>query len=125
MKSSNSLSEYWKYCQKAVKYLAVCEKSLGQFPRLRTNWDLVKSAGVSAIPSGDASVSFQRLSPELKRMGIWIVPVGELESFCKSVPGKGSRWVREIIKNFNIEFDSEFQSARDFMRELWHYGANN
>lgn len=50
---------------------------------------MIKSAGISAIPAGDASFAFKRLNLTLQLNGIYIVPVGELECFIKDVGGHG------------------------------------
>ncbi|MYB47715.1 MAG: AAA family ATPase [Dehalococcoidia bacterium] len=104
--------------------------SLGEFPqhlrsaiqdlfRKASPWDAVKSAGESAIPSGDATKQFKELQDISKQMGLWIVPVGELEGFCKSVGGHGPRWVQKVIEDRDLAADSELESARVFMREIW------
>ena len=66
--------------------------------RKASPWDAIKSAGESAVPSGDPSKQFQTLLDLCKEMGLWIVPVGELEGFCKSVGGHGPRWVQQVIE---------------------------
>ena len=45
------------------------------------------------------SRSFKKLC---KQIGLWIVPVGELEGFCKSVGNHGPRWVQEVIERAGI-----------------------
>ena len=87
--------------------------------RKASPWDAVKSSGESAIPSGDATQQFQRLLMLCKAMRLWIVPVGELEGFCKSVGGHGPRWVHQVIEKRNLGNDNELERARAFVRELW------
>lgn len=87
--------------------------------RKASPWDAVKSSGESAIPSGDASQQFQKLLALCKEMGLWIVPVGELEGFCKSVGGHGPRWVQQTIEERDLGNDPELERARAFVRELW------
>ena len=104
--------------------------STGEFPkssrasidalfRKASPWDVVKSGGESAIPSGQATQDFQKLQELCKQIGLWIVPVGELEGFCKSVGNHGPRWVQEVIEERNLETDPGLEQARDFMREIW------
>ena len=52
-------------------------------------------------------------------MGLWIVPVGELEGFCKSVGGHGPRWVQQVIEERDLANDPELGRARAFVREVW------
>lgn len=87
--------------------------------RKASPWDAVKNAGESAIPSGGATSQYRELSELCKRIGLWIVPVGELEGFCKTVGGHGPRWVQQVIEEKNLVTDSELNDAREFVREVW------
>ena len=82
-------------------------------------WFTVKVAGEAAIPKGQATQHFQNLKSSCKKMGLWIVPVGELEGFCRSVGGHGPRWVQQVIETRDLSKDSDLQGARDFVREIW------
>ena len=103
---------------------------IGEFPKSQRSkiealfrkaspWDAVKSSGEYAIPSGEPTKQFQKLLGLSKEMGLWIVPVGELEGFCKSVGGKGPRWVQQVIEERNLSADPDLERARAFMREVW------
>ncbi|MCY4575955.1 MAG: ATP-binding protein [Chloroflexi bacterium] len=87
--------------------------------RKASPWDAVKSSGESAIPSGGATQQFQRLLTLCKAMGLWIVPAGELEGFCKSVGGHGPRWVQQVIEDRDLAKDQELERARVFVRDIW------
>jgi hypothetical protein len=52
-------------------------------------------------------------------IGLWIVPVGELEGFCKSIGGHGPRWVQEVIETKDLATDSELARARSFVANIW------
>ena len=87
--------------------------------RKASPWDAVKGSGEAAVPSGDPTKQFQTLLSLCKEMGLWIVPVGELEGFCKSVGGHGPRWVQQVIEECNLANEPELERARDFVREIW------
>ena len=87
--------------------------------RSSSPWKSIKNAGESAIPNGDATKEFRKIMNFCKKIGIWIVPVGELEGFCKSVSGHGPKWVQNVIENLNLEEAPELKSARDFVKEIW------
>ena len=87
--------------------------------RSASPWDGVKRAGASAIPPGDATQRFQELRNLCEDVGLWIVPVGEMEGFCKSVGGHGPGWVQKVIEEKDLATDSELESAREFVRRLW------
>ena len=82
-------------------------------------WDFVKRAGVSSLPQGQATERFQELQTLCEETGLWIVPVGQLEGFCKSIPLRGPRWVQGVIDNRDLVSDPELGPARKFVREVW------
>ena len=95
------------------------QKAIEKIFRKASPWDAIKESGEAAIPQGQATQRFQELKTLCKKIGLWIVPVGELEGFCKSIGGHGPRWVQEVIETRNLLKDSELQIARDFVREIW------
>ena len=50
----------------------------------------------------------------------WIVPVGELEGFCKSVGGHGPRWVQNVIETKELAKGPELSRAREFVMDIWN-----
>ena len=84
-----------------------------------SSWNAVKGAGESAFPKGQTTQAFQQLRSILKKRGVWLVSVGELEGFCKSVGGHGPAWVQEVISTHDLATSAELEEARDFMREIW------
>ena len=102
----------------------------GEFPRLSRQkidalfrkaspWDAIKDAGVDAIPKGQASSDFDSLKASLEAQGLWIVPVGELEGFCRKVGGHGPKWVQKVIETYHLANCDELKEARDFVRKVW------
>ncbi|TWB25014.1 ATP-dependent nuclease [Nitrospirillum bahiense] len=83
-------------------------------------WKILKKAGYSAIPSGDASKSMEEIRKYLENIGIWIVPVGELEGFCRTIGGHGPKWVQQVIETKNINTDRELDEARNFIYSIWN-----
>ena len=87
--------------------------------RKASPWDAVKQAGEAALPAGQATQQFQELQVLCKGMGLWIVPVGELEGFLRSVGGHGPRWVQQVIEERDLATDPDLERARKFVREIW------
>jgi len=88
--------------------------------RKASPWDAVKDAGEAAIPAGQPTQHHKSLQELCNKIGLWIVPVGELEGFCKSIGGHGPRWVQQVIERKNLGNDSELERAREFIRQLWN-----
>ena len=82
-------------------------------------WTAVKRAGRAAIPPGQATEHFDVLCGLCKNAGLWIVPVGEMEGFCRSVGGHGAGWVAEVLESRDLPTDAELGEARRFVHELW------
>ena len=82
-------------------------------------WDTLKQSGDSAIPKGHATQKFQELLRLCQEVGLWIVPVGEMEGFCRSIGNHGPSWVQQVIEERKLETDPDLADARQFVRELW------
>lgn len=127
----------WKDAAKVKEQIAGILETVsttGEFPRASqrkieslfregTPWGYVKSAGESAIPSGQPSQDFRTLKDMCKEIGLWIVPVGELEGFCRDI-GKRSGWVQQVLEKFDLEESSELEEARTFVRGIWESKAS-
>ena len=116
--------------RKGIEEILEQAPSTGEFPKqLRSKidtlfrkaspWDAVKNSGEAAMPSGQATVRFRKLRALCKEVGLWIVPVGELEGFCRSIGGHGPKWVQAVIGERDLASDSDLADARQFMGEIW------
>ena len=116
--------------KKAIEEMLGEAPSTGEFPqnlrskveavfRKASPWDSVKSAGEAALPPGQPTQDYQKLQKFCADMGLWLVPVGELEGFCKSIGNKGPRWVQQVIEQKNLADDPELDSARRFIQQIW------
>ena len=94
-------------------------KGINAIFRKASPWDAVKQAGEAALPAGQATKQFQELHDLCKGMGLWIVPVGELEGFLRSVGGHGPRWVQQVIEERELATDPDLERARKFVQEIW------
>lgn len=120
-----------KEVAKGIRKVLKETPATGEFPKkLRSKindvfrkaspWDAIKSAGQAAIPAGQATQQYEELQRLCNACGLWIVPVGELECFCKSVGGHGPRWVQRVIEKYDLENSDKLAAARDFMQEIWN-----
>lgn len=80
-------------------------------------WSEAKKLGKTFIPTGDASAAYQQLESKLRDFGLFIVPVGELESFYRSSPNHGPAWLPDVLE-LDLKTASELTEARDFVRAL-------
>ena len=82
-------------------------------------WGRIKRAGAAALPNGQPSQNFEELFDACSSVGIWLVKVGEMEGFCKSIGNKGQRWVQKVLETKDIATDPELENARQFMTAIW------
>ena len=83
-----------------------------------SKWEAVKSAGVTAFPSGNATASFRSLDQILKNAGIYIVSVGELECFVKEVGGHGPEWVNNVLEKYPNLDDDVYKNITLFIASM-------
>jgi hypothetical protein len=84
-------------------------------------WSSVKRSGRSAVPFGEAMTHFDLLLEKCKKKGLWIVPVGEMEGFCRTVGSHGPKFVEQVLEDRNLESDPELHDARHFVGEIWQH----
>jgi len=81
-------------------------------------WDAIKAAGAAAVPSGETSKTFKELLSVCSKVGLWIVPVGEMEGFCRTEGGHGPIWVQRVLSTYEPAASSELKEARDFVQAI-------
>jgi hypothetical protein len=79
-------------------------------------WATAKEGGKSFIPSGNSTTAFERIQKIFKEKGLFIVEVGELESFVKSLGNHEPKWLTEVLLK-NLE-NPEFDSAKEFIFQV-------
>lgn len=83
-----------------------------------SKWDNLKSAGTTALPAGNATASYKTIDQLLKSVGIYIVPVGELECFVKEVGGHGPEWVNKVLETYPDLDDAVYKKITDFISSM-------
>ena len=86
----------------------------------KSAWDDVKRAGRKGLPPGGATKHFDSIVATCASTGLWIVPEGELEGFCRSIEAShGPSFVEAVLLQRDIEQDEELSEARQFVRRVW------
>lgn len=80
-------------------------------------WTEAKKVGKAYIPSGSATQAFERIQIKFKEKGFYILEVGELECFDKSIGNHGPKWVNEVLEK-DLKTDRELENARNFVNEI-------
>nr|WP_035601265.1 hypothetical protein [Haloferula sp. BvORR071] len=77
-------------------------------------WKGAKSHGIGMLRGDD----YQRcvdVIQLLSKWGIWVLPNGEVEAYCKSVGKHGERWVGEVLSRKDLAADGELRELREFV----------
>ena len=83
-----------------------------------SKWERIKKEGISAIPSGNATVAFKKIDEILKSKGIYMVPVGELEGFVKEIGGHGPDWANNVLEKYTDLDDPVYDSIKQFVESM-------
>ncbi len=82
-----------------------------------SGWAAVKKAGTRAFPDGQTQDLLRKLIAQLRRLGVFVVEVGELERFAPTVGNHGARWLAEVMGR-DLATDAELREAREFAKAL-------
>jgi len=80
-------------------------------------WAHAKQVGKNFVPNGDPTQAYHRMIASLNIVGLYVVEVGELESFVKSIGNHGPTWVNDVLQ-MDLVNDPELEVAREFVRKL-------
>jgi hypothetical protein len=93
-------------------------EEIKRLTKVASGWDEAKRSGINAVPAGDATQSLRILLEKLHRLGLFVVKVGELESFAREVGGHGPTWVNEVHRRKLHTDPSRTEEARKFMKAV-------
>ncbi|MBQ0816280.1 MAG: AAA family ATPase [Marinobacter sp.] len=79
-----------------------------------TAWNEVKKFGEIAIPNGQAQTDYKALKSSLENLGIFVIPVGEIEKFCPEIGSHGPKFVTKLLTDIPLS-DSRLTGLRDFV----------
>lgn len=96
------------------------ERKIKRIFKTLSPWDAIKQSGRSGFAGAQTIQHFDKLVAECSERGLWIVQVGELEGFCRSVEGgHGPGFVEKLLEERDLETDEELQEARTFVTKIW------
>lgn len=83
--------------------------------KIETGWDRVKNTGVSGVPKGGPHKAAQRLLERLATLGIFLIPVGEMEDFVPDIAHHGSMWVSGVLES---RLHESAEAAQEFLSSV-------
>lgn len=94
--------------------LDATKKRIQSVFRRSSPWSTAKDVGKTYVPSGDPTKAVERLLNNLRAIGLFIVEVGELEGFDRSLGNHGPGWVNQVLDK-DLKSDPTLSVARAFV----------
>jgi len=95
----------------------VVRRRLNAILKRASPWGDAKEQGKAYLRSGAPTQAFERMSTKLREWGVFIVYVGELEGFVRSVDGHGPAWINEVLSEKDL-LSPELEPARRFVNSF-------
>lgn len=83
-------------------------------------WTQIKKIGKAGF-SGDAPAAYERVETVCKSVGLFVVPVGEMECFDKTVNKEKKDWVYNVLESYNLAEEPKLEDARKFVQSVVDY----
>ncbi len=77
-------------------------------------WSQAKSSGKAYLPAGETILAFNRIQDAFKVKNVFILDLGEIEAFDKSIGGHGPKWVNQVLEK-ELMSNSDLEEARNFV----------
>lgn len=101
------------------------EQQIKRIFSTQSPWDTIKQAGRSGLRGAQAIQHFDDVVEKCAEVGLWLVPVGEAEGFCRSVEGHGPAFVEKLLELHDLEHNRELEEVRTFMKKIWDKARNH
>jgi len=104
-----------------IKDLPAKDISKGKIDELfkqKKPWSRVKSHGVDGLPKGSIRQVFKEFNEGLMQLGIFLIPVGEIENFSAETGLHGPSFVEKFLSERNVA-DTELDGLRNFVDEVY------
>lgn len=87
-------------------------------------WEQIKKIGKAGF-IGDEPAAYEKVEAICQSVGLFVVPVGEMEGFVKTVNKEKKEWVYEVLEHYNLAVDSKLEEARKFIQAVIDYVPTN
>lgn len=87
----------------------------------KTNsWANIKKIGKAGF-TGDEPAAYENVETICKSVGLFVIPVGEMECFDKTINKEKKDWVYQVLENYNLANEQKLEAARKFVQEVVDY----
>jgi hypothetical protein len=96
-------------------------KEIRRIVKATSGWDLVKTHGRQALANGGPTTAFDNILRATQEVGLFLVPVGELERFHPEVGGTKQQWLRRVFEDNKFAASA---TAAEFVRRVASHVAS-
>lgn len=86
-------------------------------------WQQIKKIGKDGF-SGDEPAAYERVEEKCKELGLFVVPVGEMECFDRTINKEKKEWVYSVLEQYNLASEKKLDRVRKFVEEVVAYGSD-
>ncbi len=83
-------------------------------------WGQIKKIGKFGF-TGNEPVAYERIDEICNSMGLFIIPVGEMECFDKTINKEKKDWVYHVLDNYDLAIETKLEGARTFIQMIVDY----
>lgn len=83
-------------------------------------WDQIKKVGKAGF-TGNEPAAYEKVEAACKSAGLFVVPVGEMECFDKTVNREKKDWVYHVLENYDLATEEKLEEARKFVQVIVDY----
>ena len=80
-------------------------------------WEQIKKIGKAGF-TGDAPAAYETVESMCKKVGLFIVPVGEMEGFDKTINKEKKDWVYHVLATYDLAAEPKLIEARTFVQAV-------
>ncbi len=83
-------------------------------------WEQIKKIGKAGF-TGDEPATYEKVETIFKSAGLFIVQVGEMEGFDKTINKEKKEWVYTVLEKYDLAVEPKLEDARKFVQEIINY----
>ena len=83
-------------------------------------WEQIKRIGKAGFID-DEPAAYENVEALCQSAGLFIVPVGEMECFVKTIRKGKKDWVYEVLEHYDLATDPKLTEARKFVQAVIDY----
>lgn len=83
-------------------------------------WKQIKKVGKAGF-TGKEPAAYEKVEEVCKSAGLFVVPVGEMECFDKTINKEKKDWIYNVLEEYDLATEEKLEEARKFVQEVVDY----